>query len=276
VPNLKHALIRQSEKRRLLDRRRFLLKGASLLGGYLFSLSGFSHVLASEKQPVRSSLSPTVALIIDDIGDSMSRARRFLQLNTPLTFSILPRLRYSQILAKEINCCGHEIMLHQPMEPADPRLDPGPGALYLGDDPEKISRIIEENISGLPLATGINNHMGSRFTGSKEKMRETLRIFKNSRMFFVDSRTSLHSKAYTIAKTLHMPAAYRHYFLDNIPFEPAILSQLRKLKHCALQYGTAIGIGHPFPQTANAIGLFMKELKNTEISLVHVSKVLNS
>ncbi|MEN6321478.1 MAG: divergent polysaccharide deacetylase family protein [Syntrophaceae bacterium] len=259
-----------------MDRRRFLLTGASLLGGYLFGLSGFSRVFASENHPVRSPLNPTIALIVDDIGDSTSRAKRFLQLNIPLTFSILPRLRYSQILAKEIHSCGHEIMLHQPMEPADPRLDPGPGALYLGDDPDKISRVIEENISGLSLAIGINNHMGSRFTGSNKKMRETLRVFKDSGMFFVDSRTSVHSKAYSIARTLHMPAAYRHYFLDNTLSEPAVLSQLRKLKRCALYYGSAIGIGHPFPQTANAIDLFMKEVNKSEISFVHISKVLKS
>jgi len=259
-----------------LDRRSFLLKGASLLGGYLLGLSGFSHVFAYEKRTAGSSLNPSIALIIDDIGHSVSQTRQFLKLNIPLTFSILPRLRYSNILAEEINYYGHEVMLHQPMEPSDPRLDPGPGALYIGDGPKKINRIIEENIAGLSLATGINNHMGSRFTGSHEKMTETLRIIKDSGLFFVDSRTSLHSKAYNIARTLHMPAAYRHYFLDTIPFEPAILLQLCKLKQCALHYGTAIGIGHPFPQTARALRFFMEEHKNTEVSFVHVSKVLTN
>jgi polysaccharide deacetylase 2 family uncharacterized protein YibQ len=264
------------KKRRLLDRRSFLLKGSSLLGGYILGLSGFSKVFAFEKQTPSYSLSPSIALIIDDIGLSMSQAGQFLKLNIPLTFAVLPRLRYSNTLAKEINDRGHEVMLHQPMEPDDPRLDPGPGALYVGDDPDKINKIIEENISGLPLATGINNHMGSRFTGSREKMTETLRAIKDSGLFFVDSRTSLHSKAYRIARTLHMPAAYRHIFLDNTLSEPAILFQLRKLKRCALHYGTAIGIGHPFPHTANALKLFIEELKYSRVSFVHVSKVLNS
>jgi polysaccharide deacetylase 2 family uncharacterized protein YibQ len=259
-----------------LDRRDFLLKGASLLGGYLLGLSGFSRAFAFEKHTTTCFLKPSIALIIDDIGISTSQARQFLKLNIPLTFAILPRLKYSTILSKEINDCGHEIILHQPMEPDDPRLDPGPGALYIGDGPDRINRIIEENISGLPLATGINNHMGSRFTGSQKKMTETLRIIKDSGLFFVDSRTSLRSKAYRIARTLHMPAAYRHIFLDNILSEPAILLQLRKLKQCALQYGTAIGIGHPFPHTANALKFFMEELNTTEVSFVHVSKVLNS
>lgn len=259
-----------------MDRRSFLIKGASVVGGYLLGLSGFSEVFAFEKHPPIYSLNPSIALIIDDIGLNVSQARQFLQLNIPLTFAILPRLKYSTILAKEINDCGHEIMLHQPMEPDDPRLDPGPGALYVGDDPDKINNIIEENISGLPLATGINNHMGSRFTESREKITETLRVIKDSGLFFVDSRTSQHSKAYKVARTLRVPAAYRHIFLDNILSETAILLQLRKLKQCALHYGTAIGIGHPFPHTANALKRFTEELKFTGVSFVHVAKVLNS
>jgi hypothetical protein len=73
-----------------------------------------------------------------------------------------------------------------------------------------------------------------------------------------------------------MPAAYRHIFLDHILSEPAILLQLRKLKQCALLYGTAIGIGHPFPQTAQALKFFMEKLNSPKVSFVHVSKVLNS
>ncbi len=198
-----------------MDRRSFLVKGASLLGGYLLGLSGFSHVYAFEKLSPSYSLNPSIALIIDDIGLSESQASQFLQLNIPLSFAILPRMKYSTILAREISDRGHEIMLHQPMEPGDPRVDPGPGALYVGDNPNTINRIIEENIAELPLATGINNHMGSRFTESREKMTETLRVVKESGLFFVDSRTSQHSKGYRVARTLRMPAAYRHIFLDN-------------------------------------------------------------
>jgi len=247
-----------------------------LLGGYLLGFSGFSKAFALEKQIHNASLTPSIALIIDDIGGSVFRARHFLKLNIPVTFSILPRLKYSNMLALEINNYGHEIMLHQPMEPYDQRLDPGPGALFTGDDPNKITEIIEENISELPLARGINNHMGSRFTESQGEMTETLKIIKNRGFFFVDSRTSLHSQAYKIARTMNMPAAYRHIFLDNVPFEPAILFQLRKLKQCAMQHGNAIGIGHPFLQTANALRFFMEELKKTEVAFVYISRVLNN
>jgi len=74
-------------------------------------------------------------------------------------------------------------MLHQPMEPFNPTLNPGPGALYVGKDPEKIAAVIDENIDEIPYASGINNHMGSRFTSSAEDIRNALEAIKSSGRF---------------------------------------------------------------------------------------------
>ena len=71
-----------------------------------------------------------------------------------------------------------------------------------------------------------------------------------------------------------MPAACRNIFLDNELNELAILYQLNKLADHAIQYGHAIGIGHPFPETARAIRLFLNVLKNSNITLVHISDLL--
>ncbi|MEJ2723937.1 MAG: divergent polysaccharide deacetylase family protein [Deltaproteobacteria bacterium] len=47
------------------------------------------------------------------------------------------------------------------------------------------------------------------------------------------------------------------------------------MKRIALQYGQAIGIGHPFPETAQAIGLFLKKtLPESGISLVYASNLV--
>ena len=191
-----------------------------------------------------------------------------------MTFAVLPRYPKSEDLALEFHNLGHEIMLHQPMEPRDPDIDPGPGALYVGDDPNKINRVMEKNISSLPIASGVNNHMGSRFTAYQKEMHETLQIVKERGLFFVDSLTSSDSKGYETAQQLHMPAACRNVFLDNELDVASILRQLHKLARCSLKYGHGIGIGHPFPETAEAIGLFLKSLKNSRINFVHVSKLV--
>jgi polysaccharide deacetylase 2 family uncharacterized protein YibQ len=260
-----------------MDRRKFLVRGASFLVGSLLGLNSLSRALACSNPPFTSLLQPCIALIIDDIGCSLCRARQFLEFGAPITFAILPRLAKSEELAAKIHELGHEIMLHQPMEPSSADIDPGPGALYVGDGVRKISKIMEENITVVPFATGVNNHMGSKFTACQSAVQDALQVIKESGLFFIDSLTTNRSEAYKTAKELHMPTACRNVFLDNRLEEKAILRQLDRLKRIALKYGQAIGIGHPFPETARAIGLFLKQdLPKTGISLVHASHLLDA
>jgi len=76
------------------------------------------------------------------------------------------------------------------------------------------------------------------------------------------------------ARRYHMPTAHRNVFLDNVREEAAVMSQLAHLQRHAMHYGRAIGIGHPFPVTARAIGRFAKRLKKSNVSLVPVSEIL--
>ena len=258
-----------------MDRREFLARSACLAAGSLFGLSGLSKAFAFEENHAPLAFSvPKVALIIDDIGFSEAHARQFLGLQIPVTFAILPRLDRSRDLAFEIHESGHEIMLHQPMEPYNPDIDPGPGALYSGFSGDKIVGIMEENIESIPFAVGVNNHMGSKFTECKKEVGDALGVINRVGFFFVDSLTTSHSMAYRTARKLRMPAAYRDSFLDNIPEERAIHSQLHNLIRYAVRYGHAIGIGHPYPATARAIKRSLGAFDKFGVSLVHVSQAL--
>ena len=242
--------------------------------GSLFGLNGFSRALASEVPGNDSAFQPRIALIIDDIGLAFCHAKPFWELGVPMTFAILPRLPKTYNLALEIHKQGHEIMLHQPMEPAQAGFDPGPGALYVGDAVKRIAETMEENISRVPFAVGVNNHMGSRFTACQREMSEVLEVIKNKELFFLDSLTTNRSKGYRTAKKLQVTAARRDIFLDNRLEESAILSQLYKLKRIALRHGRAIGIGHPFPETARALKAFLSHNYPPDLSFVPMSRVL--
>ncbi len=259
-----------------MDRRTFLISGSSFVLGNLVSLNSFSKVFALDHTDQNLRITPCLALIIDDMGASLSHAKPFLDLNVPMTFAILPRLPKTEESASLIHNEGHEIMLHQPMEPRDRGLSPGPGALYVGDEPTKISHTMEENISSVPFATGMNNHMGSRFTASPKEMLETLQVVKDRGLFFVDSLTAGDSKGYKTAKTLHLPATSRDVFLDNKVEESAIVQRLHQLREIAIRHGHAVGIGHPFIETSRAIRSFLKEIKDEEFQLVHMSDVLTA
>lgn len=277
----------QEQKKQQCHRRLFLLKGVAYLSGALFGLNFFSNANAGQRRifPINTpslqklplfAFAPRIAFIIDDIGSSISRAQAFLDLKMPMTFSILPKLQYSDLLAEEIYEQGQEIMLHQPMEPYGHEIDPGPGALYISYRDREIEEIMEENLSQIPQATGVNNHMGSRFTSCSSKVVEALKIIKQKDLFFVDSLTSSHSQAYKMARRLNMRTAPRNVFLDTSPDIRAIRRQLKHLKQYALKHGAAIGIGHPHLSTLTALYDFKRELNEKEpfFKLVSVSDLL--
>ena len=257
-----------------MDRRTFLLNSTSILFGSLLGQGGLSRAFAfsdGEEKPL-----PHIALIIDDIGFSRSLAGKFLDLQVPITYAILPKLDRSRDLAEEIHAKGHEIMLHQPMEAHNNKINPGPGALYVGYEAERIAKVVRENIAGVPFALGINNHMGSRLTECRAEMNEVLNVVENQSLFFVDSLTSSRSIAYQEASRRRIPSAFRNIFLDNFRSEAYIVNQLRILEKEAFKYGRAVGIGHPFPETARAISRVLSEPGNISDYLVHISTILKA
>jgi len=279
----------QEQKKQQCHRRLFLLKGVTYLSGALFGLNLFSNAKAGQRRifPINtpplqklplSEFAPRIAFIIDDIGSSISRAQAFLDLKMPMTFSILPKLQYSDLLAEEIYQQGQEIMLHQPMEPYGHEVDPGPGALYISNRDTEIEEIIEENLSQIPQAMGVNNHMGSRFTSCSDKVVEALKIIKQKDLFFVDSLTSSHSQAYKMARRLNMRTAPRNVFLDTSPDIRSVRRQIRHLKQYAINHGAAIGIGHPYLSTLTALYDFKQELNKQGpfFELVSVSDLLSA
>jgi polysaccharide deacetylase 2 family uncharacterized protein YibQ len=217
-----------------------------------------------------------MAIIIDDIGNSLDRAREFLAMGAPLTFSILPRLPYSSLLAGEIAASGQEVMLHQPMEPVCDDQDPGPGALYLTYGGSEIEEILHANLNEIPQAVGVNNHMGSRFTASSGKVTEALQVIGERRLFFIDSLTTPRSAAFKTALSLKMRAGSRDVFLDNCLDEDMIRHRLVELRQRAETHGWAIGIGHPYPQTAKALEMFLsaRAWQDGNVAMVHVSDLV--
>ena len=92
-----------------MNRRRFIWKCGLALGGFLAGrrrLAEASDGMASLWGTARR---PQIALIIDDIGQSRTRAREFMKMDIALTFSILPHLPYSCELAEEMNSMAAQL-----------------------------------------------------------------------------------------------------------------------------------------------------------------------
>jgi polysaccharide deacetylase 2 family uncharacterized protein YibQ len=218
----------------------------------------------------------TVAILIDDMGTSVREVQELIAIGVPLTFSVIPGLREAREVAAAANRKGYEVMLHIPMEPQDypnRRLE-GNGLLLAYDDKE-----IEKRMAGylqvVPHAVGANNHMGSRYTEDRDKMRRVLGILKENGMFFVDSMTTPKSAGLSVSRELGLRATARSApFLDNSQDVAAIKVQLETLAKLAVKRGSAIGICHPHRATIRALTEELPLLKSRGIRFVYVSRLV--
>ncbi len=126
-----------------------------------------------------------------------------------------------------------------------------------------------------PYATGLNNHMGSRFTVSNAALARFLPLLREQELFVLDSRTNPSSQFGLMAATQAIPSLSRDVFLDNVRKPEAITQQLEKLLAVARKKGKAVGIGHPYAETAAALQQFLKQHnENIEELVVPLSQIL--
>jgi polysaccharide deacetylase 2 family uncharacterized protein YibQ len=232
-------------------------------------------VVPGEVTPPVKKTYPRVAIVIDDMGQDMARLRELVALNAQITVAVIPNLSHSKQTATEAHERGLEVILHLPMEPRELGFNnPGKGALLVAMGPEEIKRKIEEDLKTVPFAAGVNNHMGSRFTEDEGRMRTVLTLVKRKKMYFLDSRTSAHSVAGRLAGELGVRNADRDVFLDNTLDKTYIKGQITELVSIAKKHGSAIAIGHPHPETIEAIRESLGAL-NGSVEIVRLSDIVD-
>ena len=78
-------------------------------------------------------------------------------------------------------------------------------------------------------------------------------VIANSRLYFLDSRTSVDTLAYSTARRLGLPAGERQVFLDSDRNPAKIEEQFDRLIQLAHQRGGAIAIAHPYSETLQVL-----------------------
>jgi hypothetical protein len=216
-----------------------------------------------------------VAIIIDDMGSSVREAQSLADIGVPLTFSVIPGLAKGKEVAALAQANRIEVMVHMPMEPKGyphRRLEPNGLLMSQGDD--ELVRRINAFFPLVPHAVGANNHMGSRFTEDRHRMRLVMSALKERDMFFVDSMTSPASVGLNLAQEIGVSSAARSVFLDNVQDVAAIKSQLHQLTDMARRRGSAIGICHPHQSTIQALAQTLPSLREEGIRFVSVSELV--
>lgn len=218
---------------------------------------GTGPAASSPETPAPSPESPRMAVVIDDLGDSLTFAKELLKLGFPVTMAILPFRAHSTEVDALAARHGAQVLLHQPMQPKGyPGVNPGRGALTVGMSPERIQAVLDENLAQTPNASGVNNHMGSRFTEDATGMAVVLEHLAEKNLFFLDSLTTHKSGVPAAAAKTGSEYRRRYVFLDNTRDTRTILRQLKTTETLALKTGQALAIGHPYPETLEALRAF--------------------
>ncbi len=219
---------------------------------------------------------PMIGIVIDDLGLDHPRTARALRLPAPVTLAFLS---YGNRLAEETaaaRAAGHELLVHVPMEPQGPGMDPGPKVLRIGDDAAEILARLNWALARFTGFVGINNHMGSKFTADAAAMDIVAQELKARGLLFLDSRTSAGTRAFERARVAGVPAASRSIFLDRVLNRDAVRQSLADLEAQARKHGRAIAIGHPHDATLDALEAWLPTLEEKGLQLAPVSALVES
>lgn len=213
-----------------------------------------------------------VAIVIDDLGDSLESARAVLALEPPVTVAVLPFRPASTAVAAAAVERGCEVILHLPLEPEQSVAIAGArGFLETAMSPVRLERQLTADLAAVPYIVGVNGHMGSRFTADGAAMEELLGALHARGLFFLDSRSSSASVAAATASRVGVPFAARTLFLDHDPAPAAIAGELTRLVEVARRAGEAIAIGHPHRETIAALGPWLAAARQRGIAIVPAS-----
>ena len=254
-----------------------------LIINVVFIISALSASLAAQPntenhQKKRLNLShqtPSLAIIIDDLGNNLASGRRAVNLPGAITYAILPHTPQAIELATYANNIdiNKEVIIHMPMEAVGHK-HIGPGGLNMHQDQEDFIHTLQAAIKALPQAKGLSNHMGSQLTSQPDRMRWLMAELSKTPFYFIDSKTTDNSAAMQAADEQQIPYLVRDIFLDHDRDPAAIDRAYRKALALAIRSGSAVLIAHPYPSTLDYLETALPKLRQAGIVLVNASQAI--
>jgi len=239
----------------------------------LISISVVAHwpgrVSQSEKPEAKK-----VAIVIDDLGYNLHNVQGLYAIKKPITFSVLPNLTYSKVIAEDAARRGYNVMLHLPLESSHKEAPREKDTICVNMTEDEVISKLRQALLTVPHAKGVSNHMGSVATVDKALMQTIFKELKARRLYFLDSLVVGNSVCGEVADKVGIRLVRRDVYLDNINDASYIKKQFSLLIKEAMQSGSSIGIAHDRPVTVRTLASEMEKAEEEGIKFVFVSELV--
>ena len=236
----------------------------------VFALCLLMALAITSSTKADSTTQPTIAIIIDDMGNQYQNGLDLVLLPYPLTLAFLPSRPHTRALLSLAQQYNKEIMLHSPME-NQLGLELGIGGLIETMSEQEIKNTLSQSFKAIPQMIGINNHMGSKLTTKPKIMKWVMEKVQQHPFYFVDSRTSADSVAAQTAEKFQIPTLSRDVFLDHYQTRNFVQKQFLKLIKIAKEKGTAVAIAHPHKVTVDYLSWALPKLDEKGVRIATIS-----
>ena len=250
---------------------------------FLLMLPFWQRIHVAPMASAAEAQKPMLAIVIDDFGEDRRGVDQMLSVPAPLTCAIMPDLEFSSNDAERAHAAGHEVILHMPMESKTnlPRNWYGPRMIHNWDSEDDAKQTFLECLESVPHAVGANYHIGTGVSENKKLMTAILEAAKEKGIYFLDSKTTMHSSGPVAAASVGANFVSRDLFLEkggpNYAYAKNVLKEAVKI---AKQNGAAVVIGHVGPmgkdQTGKAILDSLSFIREEGVEIVPLSKIVDN
>lgn len=211
---------------------------------YQIHKSSVVNAVNTAKESVNT-VTPKVAIVIDDFGYNGQGSEDMLNLPVPITAAIMPFSSNSKETGELAKSLGQEVIIHMPMESLTGKKEwVGDKGIFLNMSEEEIVRTTNEAFEILPMSVGINNHMGSAIMEDERALSNVMSVVADRGVYFLDSVTTWDSYGKEVANNYDVEFFERDVFLDSTDDVDVVRENMLKAMEVAKQTGSAIAIGH--------------------------------
>ncbi|GEM_PF-2753208 len=229
-----------------------------------------------------------IAIVINDLGARTVRYYLLDLMENKLNLAIIPGEMHSVDMIKFYKMkSNYELIMHMPMgfyNTDEDKESPGHKReaykyfIQNRDNKKTINKKLDDAYNVLLAAggvVGINNHMGSYVTSSRDMVNPIVKWAKRKQLYVLDSLSAPSSLLYEQARKTKVKAAYNQVFLDSIDDPEEIKKQLAQVEKIADSDGQVIAIGHIGKQyTMEVLFEWMPQAVERGYTFVFVSELV--